>query len=347
MSFSTISLKDDHVEMIDQRILPNREEYLQFTDARQVADAIRSMVIRGAPAIGVAAAMGMAVEALAWKELSQEEFKSKMGAARETLAAARPTANNLFWALARIDKVMEKNSNLPVKQQVECLYKEAEIIHTQDIETNKTMACNGAQLVKKNQTILTHCNAGALATGGVYGTAVGVIKAAWEQGKNIKVIADETRPFLQGARLTAWEMQKEGIPVTVITDNMSGHFMKKGMIDIIFVGADRIAGNGDAANKIGTYMVAVLARENQIPFYVVAPFSTIDMSLDSGDQIPIEERPEKEVTHIGDHRITPEGVLVRNTAFDVTPFEYIKGIVTEKGVVYPPFDQNLKLLANQ
>lgn len=341
MSFTTIEWTDDAVIMIDQRFLPVREIYVKCRTYQEVAEAIREMIIRGAPAIGVAAAMGIALGARDIRAGSFDEFYREYEKICNVMAGTRPTAVNLFWAVDRMKRFCLSNKDAEIKRLKELIKEEALRICDEDLEINKNIGKNGNPLVPNGARILTHCNAGGLATAG-YGTALGVMRAAHDAGKNIEVFADETRPFLQGARLTAWELQKDNIPVTLITDNMAGYFMKKGMIDLVIVGADRIAGNGDTANKIGTYSVAVLARENNIPFYVAAPISTLDLSLKSGDEIPIEERNAREVTHVFDQQIAPGGVKVLNPAFDVTPNRYITAIITEKGVVRAPFDEGLK-----
>jgi methylthioribose-1-phosphate isomerase len=339
----TIEWKNGRVVMIDQRKLPQKETYVQCSNTRQVAKAIREMVIRGAPAIGIAAAMGLALGAKEIKVVSREDFKTRFDKICKAMGTARPTAVNLFWAIDRMRKVVEDNPDQQVESLKKILIREARKLLSEDIEINKRMGSIGQRVIKKKATVLTHCNAGALATGG-YGTALGVIRAAREAGKAVRVIADETRPFLQGTRLTAWELAREHIPVTLITDNMAGCFMQKGCIDLVIVGADRIAANGDTANKIGTYSVAVLAKAHGIPFYVAAPCSTIDVRIKSGEGIPIEERKEMEVTHVGGKRMAPMGISVLNPAFDVTPHAYITGIITEKGIVKPPFRANIARL---
>ena len=341
MSFRTIEWTDEAVVMIDQRLLPVREIYVKCRTYQEVAEAIKEMIIRGAPAIGVAAAMGIALGAQEIKAAGFEDFYREYEKICDLLAGTRPTAVNLFWAVDRMKRFCLEHKEVNIEKLKELLKTEALKIHDEDIEINKAIGKNGNPLVPQGARILTHCNAGALATAG-YGTALGVIRAAHEAGKNIQVFADETRPFLQGARLTAWELMKDNIPVTLITDNMAGYFMKKGMIDLVVVGADRIAANGDTANKIGTYSVAILAKEHNIPFYVAAPISTLDLSLKTGDEIPIEERNIREVTHVFDSQIAPNGVKVLNPAFDVTPNRYITAIITEKGVVKAPFDKGLK-----
>jgi methylthioribose-1-phosphate isomerase len=343
--FKTLEWTKDGVVMIDQRKLPGEEVYPVFRTHHEVAQAIKDMVVRGAPAIGVAAAMGAALGARQITTADPKEFERQFDAICDTLAATRPTAVNLFWAIERMKRVcrkhLEKGDLTAVKLALET---EANRMHQEDIDLNRQMGRHGATLLGENHRILTHCNAGALATAG-YGTALGVIRAAVEQGKNVRVFADETRPFLQGARLTAWELHKDQIPVTLITDNMAGYFMRQGKIVSVIVGADRIAANGDVANKIGTYSVAVLAKENNVPFYVAAPISTLDFSLQSGDQIPIEQRSHREVTHIQGSAIAPPGVEVANPAFDVTPNGYVSAIITERGVARPPYVESLKRLS--
>jgi len=334
----TIEWKRDRVVMIDQRKLPKEEIYVECTDYEQVAEAIEKMVIRGAPAIGVAAAYGMALGVLHME--SQENLSEKFDKIYRRLEKTRPTARNLFWALERMETVFSNNRKAPLHELKNRIVREAEKIEQEDIETCKKIGSSGAALVSRGERILTHCNAGALATAG-YGTALGVIRSAYEKHKDIKVYASETRPFLQGARLTCWELSKEKIPVVLITDNMAGYLMNKGEISFVVTGADRIASNGDTANKIGTYAAAVLARENSIPFYVAAPLSTIDFSLETGNQIPIEERDPDEVRKIGSSYVTLPDIEVRNPAFDVTPAEYITAIITEKGIARPPYNQSL------
>ena len=341
----TIEWQDDAVVMIDQRKLPTKEVYVRCKTANEVARAIKTMVIRGAPAIGVSAAMGLALgvkksSATGTRQLLAEFLKSC-----EVMAATRPTAVNLFWAIERMKQRFAAlaQAGASVDDIKTALVAEAQLIHDEDVASCKAMGAFGATLVPQEATILTHCNAGALATAG-YGTALGVIRGARDAGKAVKVLADETRPFLQGARLTAWELLKDGIDTTVITDNMAGALMREGLIDLVVVGADRIAANGDTANKIGTYSVAVLAKENGVPFYVAAPLSTIDLETPTGDRIPIEERPAREVTHVFAAQITPEGAGIRNPAFDVTPARYISAIITEKGVSKPDFSTSLAKL---
>lgn len=334
----TIEWRDDRVIMIDQRKLPGEEVYVECRDFEDVAAAIEKMVIRGAPAIGVAAAFGVALgfSRVERSKDSRAEFSRISARLRRT----RPTAWNLFWALERMKAAHQENQGLPLDELKKRLIAEALDIEREDVEINRQIGQFGAELIKDGDSILTHCNAGGLATA-AYGTALGVIRAAFEQGKKIRVFADETRPFLQGARLTAWELEKLGIPYFVISDSMAGWLMRKGEIGLAVVGADRITPNGDTANKIGTYSVAVLAKENHIPFYVAAPLSTFDFSLETGDQIPIEERPPEEVKEINGKLITPAGARVRNPAFDVTPAGYISAIITEKGVIRPPYEKNL------
>ena len=340
MSFRTIEWRDDKVIMIDQTRLPAEEVYNEYTDFQGVAEAIQGMIIRGAPAIGVAAAMGVALGARDIIADTFETFYRQLENVCDVLGRTRPTAVNLFWGLERMKRVAQTHRDKDLNSIRALLKAEAISIEAEDLAICKAIGRHGQALIREGATVLTHCNAGGLATAG-YGTALGVIRAAQEAGKKIKVFADETRPWLQGARLTAWELMKDNIPVTLISDNMAGYFMKKGEIDCVVVGADRIAANGDTANKIGTYSVAVLAKENHIPFYVAAPISTLDLSLASGDQIPIEERTINEVTEVQGRRIAPEGVKVRNPAFDVTPARYIAGIITEKGVVRGDFEAGL------
>jgi len=343
MSIKPILFKDGQCLMIDQRLLPGQEVWLAYDNYRGVAEAIRSMVVRGAPAIGVAAAFGAAFGARDIQASDYAAFEGPFHVVCEHLAATRPTAVNLFWALDRMKACAEENAQLPLPELKKRLLAEALEIAEEDDRINRTMGAFGAELFPAEGRILTHCNAGALATGG-YGTALGVIRAAVEAGKKISVFADETRPFLQGSRLTAWELAKDGIDVTLICDNMAGYLMSKGEIDGIIVGADRIAANGDTANKIGTYTLAILAREHGIPFYVAAPMSTIDFSIPDGSLIPIEERDRREVTHLGDKMLAPDGIKVRNPAFDVTPQRYISAIITERGVVKGNYLEGLEAL---
>jgi methylthioribose-1-phosphate isomerase len=330
----TIQWTADGVVMIDQTRLPREERYVTCRNYREMAQAIKGMVIRGAPALGVAAAMGVA---LGVQEGADIETVC------QTLAATRPTAVNLFWGIDRMKRLYASLNGSSREETVARMVEEAKQIRLEDIAICKAMGKNGAPLVPDGKTVLTHCNAGALATAG-YGTALGVIRAAVESGKRIDVFADETRPFLQGARLTAWELQKDDIPTTLITDNMAGHFLRSGRIGCVVVGADRIAANGDVANKVGTYSVAVLARENNVPFYVAAPVSTLDLTLASGDQIPIEQRAADEVTHVFGVAVAPERIAVENPAFDVTPARYVSAIITERGVARAPYEQSLKAL---
>jgi len=324
------------LQMIDQTRLPAVFEYLNYDSAESVAEGIRGMVVRGAPAIGVAAAYGVALEALRLCNTdSAHDFAAALEKGFSKLAASRPTAVNLFWALKRMRVCWQRHATLTPSALAAALLAEAKFIHEEDIRINRAIGAHGAALLPDGARVLTHCNAGALATAG-HGTALGVIRSAVSAGKNISVIADETRPFLQGARLTAWEMVQENIPVTLITDNMAGHLMARGEIDAVIVGTDRVAANGDVANKIGTYMVAVLAHRHQIPFYVACPLSTIDLALASGDLIPIEERAREEVTGYRDYQWAAQGVSVRNPSFDVTPAELVSALVTEKAVIHRP-----------
>jgi methylthioribose-1-phosphate isomerase len=339
--FETIIWKNDKVVMLDQTALPENEIYLTYDNYKDVADAIKRLIIRGAPAIGVAAAMGIALGALKISETKRVEFKAQFDEILDHIEMARPTAVNLRWAVERMRRKYEKNASLSIGEIKALLKKEALTIREEDIEINKELGRYGNKIVPEKATILTHCNAGALATAG-YGTALGVIRAAVEAGKKIQVYADETRPFLQGARLTTWELMKDNIPVTLITDNMAGYFMKEGKIDLVVVGADRIAANGDTANKIGTYTVAVLAKENNVPFYIAAPTSTIDLRCPSGSDIPIEMRSGDEVIKIGDKYVAPKNVKSAYPAFDVTPSKYITGIITEAGIAKEPYEKSLK-----
>lgn len=341
----TLEWTEEGVMMIDQRLLPTEEVYPVFKNYLEVAFAIKEMVVRGAPAIGVAAAMGVALGVRDAAADTPEKLDGIFDHICEVLAATRPTAVNLFWGIERMRGLYQKlrSENKSLNEIRAALIDEAKLVHKEDIEANRSMGRFGADLIPDGATVLTHCNAGALATAG-YGTALGVIRAAVEAGKKVAVYADETRPFLQGARLTAWELHKDQIPVTLITDNMAGHFMKLGKIDCVVVGADRIASNGDAANKIGTYSVAVLAKENNLPFYVAAPISTLDLNIETGEQIPIEERSELEVSHIKGIQLSPDGISIANPAFDVTPNRYISAIITEKGIARPPFKESLKKL---
>ena len=343
----TIEWKDGAIVMIDQRKLPAVEVYVTCRTANDVAKAIKTMVIRGAPAIGVAAAMGIALGMQRSKATGPKQFVTEFQKLCELMASTRPTAVNLFWAIERMKKAFAESAQggCSVDEIKRRLEAEARSIHDGDVASCRAMGALGAELVPERARILTHCNAGALATAG-YGTALGVIRAAAEQGKQVTVLADETRPFLQGARLTAWELVKDGIDTTVITDNMAAAMMRLGNVDLVVVGADRIAANGDVANKIGTYGVAVLAKEHDIPFYVAAPLSTIDLNTPDGSKIPIEERNDREVTHVGPSRLTPEGARVRNPAFDVTPAKYVTAIITERGVARPPYHESLAALVS-
>ena len=343
----TVEWTSDGVRMLDQRLLPTEEKYLILRSYEEVADAIRKMVVRGAPAIGVSAAMGLALGASQSVGSSVADLAFDFKHMCKIMGATRPTAVNLFWAIERMRGVMAKarTEKLGVEQAKQRLVDEALAIFAEDIELNRALGRFGADLIADGATVLTHCNAGALATAGDYGTALGVIRAAIDAGKRVAVIADETRPFLQGSRLTAWELAQDNIPVTLITDNMAGHVMKQGKVDCVVVGADRIAANGDAANKIGTYMVAVLAKQHNIPFYVAAPISTIDLAVATGDEIPIEERDAREVTHVRDQQLAPDGINVHNFAFDVTPNELIAAIITDRGVARAPYTDSLKKLA--
>jgi methylthioribose-1-phosphate isomerase len=336
----TVEWRAGRVVMIDQRLLPAREVYRVYRDYRDVAKAIKQMVVRGAPAIGVAAAMGIALGA---RSLRDGDFASDFDRLCRTFAATRPTAVNLFWAIQRMTRVVAQNTHRNVETLRVLLEREALAIYEEDIDCNRRLGAHGAELVEDGTTILTHCNAGALATAG-YGTALGVVRAAVAAGKRVHVMVNETRPFLQGARLTAWELKKERIPATLITDGMAGHFMKRGDIGCVIVGTDRTAANGDVANKIGTYMMAVLAHRHGIPFYVAAPTSSIDLACPRGDRIPIEERPAREVSHIFDRQISPTGVAIANPAFDVTPNELVTAIITEKGIARAPVARTLTKL---
>ncbi len=332
------------VRFLDQTKLPTEEVYVTCTTHQQVADVIRNMVVRGAPAIGVAAAMGIALGVKNSKAENGADLKKDFDQICETIRQTRPTAVNLFWAIRRMQEKFETLRIRPIERIQEELIEEAQRMHAEDIAANQAMGRHGATLMPASGGVLTHCNAGALATAG-YGTALGVIRAAVEQGKKIHVYADETRPFLQGSRLTAWELMKDGIPTTVISDNMAGAMMQQGKIGAIVVGADRIAANGDVANKIGTYTVAVLAKEHGIPFYVAAPISTVDLATPDGSKIPIEQRDAKEVTHIAGKQMTPDGVQVENPAFDVTPAKYVAAIITERGIARAPYTESLKKLS--
>jgi len=342
----TLEWTDQGIRFIDQTKLPTEETYVICKTYEQVADAIRTMVVRGAPAIGVAAAMGIALGVKNSKAETVGELKRELDQICDVIGKTRPTAVNLFWAIGRMQEKFERLRIRPIGQIKQALVEESQRMHAEDIAANQAMGRHGATLMPSAGGVLTHCNAGALATAG-YGTALGVIRAAVEQGKKIHVYADETRPFLQGSRLTAWELMKDGIPTTVISDNMAGAMMKQGKIGAIVVGADRIAANGDVANKIGTYTIAVLAKEHNIPFYVAAPISTVDLACPNGDEIPIEQRNAREVTHIAGKQMVPDGVAVENPAFDVTPAKYVSAIITERGVARAPYADSLRQLAAQ
>ncbi len=339
-----VKWSDEGVLMLDQRLLPTEEAWLTLRDYNAVADGIRDMVVRGAPAIGVSAAYGMALGAKQFVGTTVVDLEDELEFISEVLAKTRPTAVNLFWAIDRMNRTFQsaKSEGKSVSEIKQIMLDDAKAIHEEDIESQRLIAQFGGELLEDNSTVLTHCNAGALATGGVWGTALGVIRGAVDQGKHIAVIADETRPYLQGARLTAWELMEDDIPVTLITDNMCGHVMKKGRVQAVVVGSDRIAANGDVANKIGTYMVAVLAHRHGIPFYVAAPLSTVDLNCPTGEEIPIEERGPREVTHVKDIQIAPDDTLVSNYGFDVTPNDLVTAIITEKGVARAPYTESLK-----
>ncbi len=342
----TVEWTAEGVRMIDQRLLPTEEKYLTFRACEEVAEAIKQMVVRGAPAIGVAAAMGLAVGLQQAVATTAVDLQTDFDYMCDVMSRTRPTAVNLFWAIERMRATFQRaaaeTSDADVIKQR--MVAEAQAICAEDLAANRALGRFGGELLADGATILTHCNAGALATAGDYGTALGVVRGARDMGKRIAVIADETRPFLQGARLTAWELAHDNIPVTLITDNMAGHVMKQGQVDAVVVGADRIAANGDTANKIGTYMVAVVARQHNIPFYVAAPLSTVDLSLPDGQKIPIEQRDASEVTHVREQQLAPAGIQVQNPAFDVTPNEFITAIITDKGVARPPYTDSLKKL---
>jgi len=346
MKLNIIPVKwaDEGVLMLDQRLLPTEEKWLTLRTYNDVAAGIKDMVVRGAPAIGVSAAYGVALGAKQFVGTNVDDLEEELEYVSEVLAKTRPTAVNLFWALDRMKRTFQKAKveGKSVSEVKQILRDDAKAIHEEDIESQRLIAKFGGELLENDSTVLTHCNAGALATGGVWGTALGVIRGAVDQGKSISVIADETRPYLQGARLTAWELMEDDIPVTLITDNMSGHIMKKGGVHAVVVGSDRIAANGDVANKIGTYMVAVLAQRHGIPFYVAAPLSTVDLNCPTGEDIPIEERDRSEVTHVRDNQLAPDGVGVSNYAFDVTPNDLVTAIITEKGVARAPYNESLK-----
>lgn len=335
---------DEGVAMLDQRLLPTEEKWLMLRTYDEVAAGIKDMVVRGAPAIGVSATYGMALAAKNFVGTTVADLDDEIEFAGDVLGKTRPTAVNLFWAIERMKRTFAKAKadGKSVSEIKQILTEDAKAIHEEDIESQRLIAQFGGELLDDNSTVLTHCNAGALATGGVWGTALGVIRGAVNQGKAISVIADETRPYLQGTRLTAWELMQDDIPVTLITDNMSGHIMKKGGVHAVVVGSDRIAANGDVANKIGTYMVAVLARRHNIPFYVAAPLSTVDLNCPTGDEIPIEERDIREVTHMKDIQLAPDDAVVSNYAFDVTPNDLVTAIITEKGVARAPYIESLR-----
>lgn len=339
-----VKWNEDSVLMLDQRLLPTEEKWLDLKTYQDVAAGIKDMVVRGAPAIGVSAAYGIALGAKGFVGTGLADFQDEFEFICDEIGKTRPTAVNLFWAIDRMKRTLEGaiSNGHGIADLKKLLVEEAKLIHEEDIESQRLIAEFGGALIEDNSTVLTHCNAGALATGGVWGTALGVIRGAKNQGKNISVFADETRPYLQGARLTAWELVQDGIPVTLITDNMSGHVMKRGEIQAVVVGSDRIAANGDVANKIGTYMVAVLAKRHGIPFYVAAPLSTVDLNCPTGEEIPIEERDRREVTHVKDIQLAPEGCAVSNYGFDVTPNDLVTAIITEKGVARAPYTESLK-----
>jgi methylthioribose-1-phosphate isomerase len=341
----TLEWTDAGVRFIDQTKLPTEESYVTCKTYEEVADAIRTMIVRGAPAIGVAAAMGVALGVRDSRAADVAALERDLNRISDVLAATRPTAVNLFWAIRRMKNKFTAVSARPVDDIKKELVAEAQAVLVEDIATNKAMGAHGAVLLPSSGGVLTHCNAGALCAAG-YGTALGVIRSAIASGKKLHVFADETRPFLQGARLTAWELMKDGIPTTVISDNMSGAIMRQGKVGAVVVGADRIAANGDVANKIGTYMVAVLAKENGIPFYVAAPFSTIDLETPDGSAIPIEQRAAREVTYMAGKQITPEGVGIENPAFDVTPHQYVTAIITERGVLRAPYAESLRQMVD-
>jgi methylthioribose-1-phosphate isomerase len=340
----TLEWTDAGVRFIDQTKLPVEETYFLAKTYEDVATVIRDMIVRGAPAIGVAAAMGVALGVKQSQAATIDDLRPQFEKICDTIAATRPTAVNLFWAVRRMKDTFAENAHLSVSEIKQTLIKEAQHMHAEDIAANQAMGRYGATLMPASGGVLTHCNAGALATAG-FGTALGVIRAAVAAGKNIQVFADETRPFLQGARLTAWELMKDGIPTTLISDSMAGSIMRQGKIGAVVVGADRIAANGDVANKIGTYGVAILAKEHNIPFYVAAPLSTVDFETPDGSKIPIEQRSPKEITHFAGRRIAPEGVQVENPAFDVTPAKYVTAIITDKGIANPPYLESLKRLS--
>ncbi|MDP2969516.1 MAG: S-methyl-5-thioribose-1-phosphate isomerase [Deltaproteobacteria bacterium] len=341
MKFKTIEWKGDHVRLLDQRKLPQEIRYLDCRDASSVVRAIRNMAIRGAPAIGVAAAMGIALAARKIRSNRPEILRNKIEEVCHRMGKARPTAANLFWAIERMRRALNQLHSEDVERLKSKLEREALRIYREDLKVNRKIGENGKILIQDGDRVLTHCNAGSLATAG-YGTALGVIRSAWAEGKRFHVFVDETRPLLQGARLTAWELVQEKIPSTVITDSMAGSLMEKGEVNLVLVGADRIARNGDTANKIGTYSLAVLANWHNIPFYVAAPTSTFDLNLSSGQEIPIEERAGEEITHMGKRRVTPGEVKVFNPSFDITPHSLIEAIITEKGILRKPFEKAVR-----
>jgi methylthioribose-1-phosphate isomerase len=344
-----VKWSDEGVLMLDQRLLPTEEKWLTLRTYTEVAAAIRDMVVRGAPAIGVSAAYGIALGVKNFVGTNIVDLEDEFDYISEILGKTRPTAVNLFWAIDRMRRTFQKAKaeGKSVGEIKQILLVDAKAIHEEDIESQRLIAQFGGELIADNSTVLTHCNAGALATGGVWGTALGVIRGAVNQGKHISVFADETRPYLQGARLTAWELLQDDIPVTLITDSMSGHVMKQGKIQAVVVGSDRIAANGDVANKIGTYMVAVLASRHNIPFYVAAPLSTVDLNCPSGEQIPIEERNTREISHVRDIQLAPEGIEISNPAFDVTPNDLVTAIITEKGVARAPYTESLRKMFDE
>jgi len=344
-----VKWSDEGVLMLDQRLLPTEEKWLTLKSFTEVADGIRDMVVRGAPAIGVSAAYGIALGVKNFVGTNAADLADEFDYIADVIGKTRPTAVNLFWAIERMRRVFNqaRTGGKSISEIKQILISESKNIHDEDIESQRMIAEHGGKLLDDNSTVLTHCNAGALATGGVWGTALGVIRGAVNQGKTIAVIADETRPYLQGSRLTAWELQQDNIPVTMIADNMSGHLMSKGRVQAVVVGSDRIAANGDVANKIGTYMVAVLAKRHDIPFYVAAPLSTVDLNCPTGEEIPIEERDIREMTHIKDIQLAPEGISVNNYAFDVTPNDLVAAIITEKGVARAPYTESLRKMFDE
>jgi methylthioribose-1-phosphate isomerase len=344
--FPTIKWEAGLVKILDQRKLPSRVEWYTCRNYREVIKSIEKMVIRGAPAIGVAAALGLALGASSIRARSFPAFRARFVALAEEMRLARPTAVNLQWAIDRMVRLVDQLSDRPLGEIKQAVHKESEAILDQDIEINRNIGKHGLGLVPENSTILTHCNAGSLATAG-YGTALGVIRAAHEAGKGIMVVADETRPWLQGLRLTSFELLEDGIPVTVIADNAAGSLMRKGRINLVITGADRIAANGDVANKIGTYQVALMANAHRIPFYVAAPISTIDAATPDGEAIPVEQRPLEEITRIGGVKLAPPGINILNPAFDITPAKYVTAIITEEGIIRPPYGTHIKQILNR